>query len=76
MIANTSGSTSAKTEVSYASIKEKALHDIACAILEQAVVDWEAIERGNLTSITSTITPGSTSTNCWSSSGATGSTRW
>jgi len=51
MIANTSSSTSAKTEVSYASIKEKALHDIACAILEQSVVDWEAIERGNLTSI-------------------------
>lgn len=43
--------TPARAEISYESVKEKALHDIACAILEQAVVDWNSIERGNLTSI-------------------------
>lgn len=43
--------TQARAEISYESVKDKALHDIACAILEQAVVDWEAIERGNLISI-------------------------
>ena len=43
--------TPARAEISYESVKDKALHDIACAILEQAVVDWNSIERGNLTSI-------------------------
>ena len=43
--------TPARAEISYESVKDKALHDIACAILEQAIVDWDAIERGNLTSI-------------------------
>ena len=46
-----SNCTQARAEISYESVKDKALHDIACAILEQACVDWEAIERGKLTSI-------------------------